>query len=53
MANGSTRTALSEMALKRQKAQEEQNTLLKLSKKGTKLPKISLKNPTKNNHSRP
>ncbi len=51
MANGSTRLALAQIQLNKKSAQAEQQELLDLSKKGTKLPKISLKNPTKNNHS--
>ncbi len=54
MANGSTRMALADIQLKKQNAQSEHKNLLALSKKKKgALPKISLKNPTKNNHSRP
>ena len=56
MANGTTRLALSRMALKGNKAQaelnEEMGILSSDPKKGSrKQNKIPLKNPTKNNHS--
>lgn len=52
MANGSTRIAQAEIQLKRQNAQAEHNNLLALSKKGSKVPKIPLKNPSEHNHSK-
>lgn len=54
MANGTTRLSLSQLQIERK--QQDENLKLKTledSKKKGALPKISLKNPTSNNHSRP
>ena len=54
MANGSTRLALAQLQIeKKQQDEEAKLKALSDSKKKGALPKISLKNPTANNHSRP
>ncbi len=53
MANGTTRLALAEIQLKRESAQAEHGEMLKLSSKGSKLPKQPLKaGASEHNHSK-